>query len=165
MNFQENVEEIKRLITEVGLRYKVASKYTSFVGVDEKQEGLFSKQGYGGHFIITMHIKNQMPQNQGSDLVLPPHQIISSPHSSMCGPPSPPCGQSSNDQLLCQTFSNYAPPSVAPQLSAQLFSSNDLLCFTDRETFSDALYSKQGKPSQPGKDNLIYSYSIYNKYN
>ena len=85
-HLQENKEESKRLITEVGLRYKVASKYTSFVGVDEKQEGLFSKQGYGGHFMITMHIKNQMPQNQGSDLVLPPHQIISSPHASMCGP-------------------------------------------------------------------------------
>ena len=44
-HLQENVEESKRLITEVGLRYKVASKYTSFDGVDEKQKGLFSKQG------------------------------------------------------------------------------------------------------------------------
>ena len=34
-HMQENVEESKKLISEVGLKYKVASKYTSFVGVDE----------------------------------------------------------------------------------------------------------------------------------
>ena len=52
----ENVEESKKLITEVGLKYKIASKYTSFVGVDEKQ-------GNTGNFMITRHVKNQLPQN------------------------------------------------------------------------------------------------------
>ena len=35
-HLQENVEESKRLITEVGFRHKVVSIYTSFVGGDEK---------------------------------------------------------------------------------------------------------------------------------
>ena len=56
---QENVEESKKLITELGLKYNLASKYTSFVGVDEKQ-------GNSGNFMVTRHIKNQMPQNHGS---------------------------------------------------------------------------------------------------
>eukprot|EP00090_Calanus_glacialis_P038770 TRINITY_DN6757_c0_g1_i1.p1 TRINITY_DN6757_c0_g1~~TRINITY_DN6757_c0_g1_i1.p1 ORF type:complete len:929 (+),score=240.22 TRINITY_DN6757_c0_g1_i1:18-2804(+) len=52
----ENIEDSKKLITELGLKYKLASKYTSFVGVDEKQ-------GNNGDVMVTRHIKNQMPQN------------------------------------------------------------------------------------------------------
>eukprot|EP00092_Neocalanus_flemingeri_P058043 GFUD01069103.1.p1 GENE.GFUD01069103.1~~GFUD01069103.1.p1 ORF type:complete len:411 (-),score=98.02 GFUD01069103.1:90-1232(-) len=55
---QEHAEESKKLIIELGLKYKLASKYTSFVGVDEKQ-------GNHGNFMIRRHIKNQMPQNSG----------------------------------------------------------------------------------------------------
>ena len=53
---QEYPVEGKKLITEIGLKYKVASKYTSFVGVDEKQRN-------SGNFMVTRQIKNQIPQN------------------------------------------------------------------------------------------------------
>ena len=43
----------------LGLKYNLASKYTSFVGVDEKQ-------GKSDKFMITRHVKIQMPQNTGS---------------------------------------------------------------------------------------------------
>eukprot|EP00092_Neocalanus_flemingeri_P060081 GFUD01071967.1.p1 GENE.GFUD01071967.1~~GFUD01071967.1.p1 ORF type:complete len:834 (+),score=254.30 GFUD01071967.1:112-2613(+) len=56
---QENVDESKKLITALGLKYNLASKYTSFVGVDEKH-------GNSGTFMVTRHVKNQMPQNTGS---------------------------------------------------------------------------------------------------
>eukprot|EP00092_Neocalanus_flemingeri_P024207 GFUD01026255.1.p1 GENE.GFUD01026255.1~~GFUD01026255.1.p1 ORF type:complete len:656 (+),score=188.33 GFUD01026255.1:171-1970(+) len=56
---KENVEESKKLITELGLKYSLASKYTSFVGVDEKH-------GNSSTFMVTRHVKNQMPQNTGS---------------------------------------------------------------------------------------------------
>jgi len=54
----DNTEESKKLITELGIKYKLASKYTSFVGVDEKQ-------GKINEMMVTRHIKNQMPQNSG----------------------------------------------------------------------------------------------------
>eukprot|EP00092_Neocalanus_flemingeri_P018239 GFUD01019739.1.p1 GENE.GFUD01019739.1~~GFUD01019739.1.p1 ORF type:complete len:927 (-),score=280.27 GFUD01019739.1:214-2994(-) len=55
---QENVDESKKLITALGLKYNLASKYTSFVGVDEKH-------GNSSTFMVTRHVKNQMPQNFG----------------------------------------------------------------------------------------------------
>jgi len=60
---QENKEETKKLITELGLKYKLASKYTSFVGVDEKQ-------GNSREMMVTRHVKNQMPDNGGHAMVL-----------------------------------------------------------------------------------------------
>ena len=57
---QESLEDSKKLITGLGLKYNLASKYTSFVGVDEKQ-------GKRDEFMITRHVKNQMPQNSGSN--------------------------------------------------------------------------------------------------
>eukprot|EP00092_Neocalanus_flemingeri_P042314 GFUD01046186.1.p1 GENE.GFUD01046186.1~~GFUD01046186.1.p1 ORF type:complete len:828 (+),score=250.72 GFUD01046186.1:263-2746(+) len=56
---QENFEESNKLITEMGLKYNLASKYTSFVGVDEKH-------GNSGTFMVTRHVKNQLPQNTSS---------------------------------------------------------------------------------------------------
>ena len=59
----ENKEETKKLITELGLKYKLASKYTSFVGIDEKQ-------GKSREMMVTRHVKNQMPDNGGHAMVL-----------------------------------------------------------------------------------------------
>lgn len=51
-------EEIQELITELGIKYKIASKYTSFVGVD-------SKTFKESEVMITRHIKNQIPSGFG----------------------------------------------------------------------------------------------------
>lgn len=51
-------QEMKRNITELGLTYQLATKYTSFIGVDQKQ------QRWEGN-MVTRQIKNQAPQNPG----------------------------------------------------------------------------------------------------
>merc|ERR1712142_318674 len=54
----DDKEENKKLITELGLKYKLASKHTSFVGFDEKQ-------GKRTSMMVTKQIKNQLPHNGG----------------------------------------------------------------------------------------------------
>ena len=51
--YDSNEDDRKALITELGLNYKIASKYTSFVGVDDKN-GSYD-------FMITRRVKNQEP--------------------------------------------------------------------------------------------------------
>ena len=52
-----NRDESKTVILEMALKYQIASTYTSFVGVDERQ----GKHGV----MLTRHIKNQLPANGG----------------------------------------------------------------------------------------------------
>jgi len=54
-NVIENQNESKELILELGLKYNLASKYTSFVGVDTKQNTSHSI------FMETRNVKNQTP--------------------------------------------------------------------------------------------------------
>merc|ERR1719210_1253785 len=52
---QQNMEDVKTVVTELGLKYKLASSFTSFVGVDEKQN--LSSVGV----MRTRQIANHMP--------------------------------------------------------------------------------------------------------
>merc|ERR1712198_464417 len=54
-NVIDNQNESKALILELGLKYNLASKYTSFVGVDSKQNITHSI------FMETRNVKNQIP--------------------------------------------------------------------------------------------------------
>merc|ERR1719348_542104 len=54
-NVIDNQNESKKLILELGLKYNLASKYTSFVGVDSKQNISHSI------FMKTRNVKNQVP--------------------------------------------------------------------------------------------------------
>jgi len=56
---KNNPVESKTLITELGLKYNLASKYTSFVGVDEKK----SKNK---EIMFQRHVSNQLPIDLGS---------------------------------------------------------------------------------------------------
>jgi len=56
---KDNPAESKTLITELGLKYNLASKYTSFVGVDEKK----SKNK---EIMFQRHVSNQLPIDLGS---------------------------------------------------------------------------------------------------
>merc|ERR1719300_1154316 len=66
-NIIDSQNESKALIMELGLKYNLASKYTSFVGVDSKQNISHSI------FMETRNVKNQIPFG---------HQMKSSPQ---CG--------------------------------------------------------------------------------
>jgi len=56
---KDNPAESKTLITELGLKYNLASKYTSFVGVDENK----SKNK---KIMFQRHVSNQLPIDLGS---------------------------------------------------------------------------------------------------
>jgi len=60
---KDHPAESKKLITELGLKYNLASKYTSFVGVGEKQSK--SKE-----LMMRRHVKNQLPNNFGSSSII-----------------------------------------------------------------------------------------------
>jgi hypothetical protein len=51
-------EELKSLITDLGLKYRLATKYTSFVGVDEAS-------GEASGAMITRQVRNQLAQGYG----------------------------------------------------------------------------------------------------
>ncbi len=56
----EKMEEVKKAIVELGIKYRLASKHTSFVGVDDK-----AAKGDFELAINTRDIKNQVPSGFG----------------------------------------------------------------------------------------------------
>jgi len=73
-----NMEEGKTFITDLGLKYQIATKYTSFIGVDEKQNN-------DSVVMVTRHVANQLPHNSGYSS---PSYGFSMPSSNMVlGPP------------------------------------------------------------------------------
>ncbi len=52
-----DAEELRKAITDLGLKYKLPSKYTSFVGIDsEGPDGQWNPAG-----MVTRDVPNQIP--------------------------------------------------------------------------------------------------------
>ena len=104
----ENNEEAKELITELGMKYNLASKYTSFVGVDEK---IFSShQNNLAMGMKTRQVPNQTPfgyrtvQPLCQSLSASPYQI----HSANLSMNMFSLGAASGSQSPCQQSSHPA---------------------------------------------------------
>jgi len=130
---KENAEERKKLITELGLKYKLASKYTSFVGVDETQ-------GKSNETMVTRHIKNQMPQNGGSGIALGGFRsasfsvVDSAPRTrGYMSPPGASYKQSKGGSRTGAAPPGAAPPGASRSFGSMTMSDNavDSACMSD----------------------------------
>jgi len=132
----EHPVEGKILIREIGLKYKVASKYTSFIGVDEKQTSSPAQRDNSSwHYMVTRQVRNQMPQNvmpgfsfgSASSLFGAP-QAKSSSFSFSGGPPSVHMARSTFSGFgatpVGSTFGGDTPPSSSRGLIGGSSSSN-----------------------------------------
>jgi len=117
---KDNPAESKTLITELGLKYNLASKYTSFVGVDENK----SKNK---KIMFQRHVSNQLPIDLGSlsgiDVVLGADEsfltsvgnwtksLFSTSHMPPPGAPPPRMAKNSIGYDLC--LGSMPPPGAA----------------------------------------------------